>query len=473
MIGRFAGMLFYIKRNSLIFSFIIIILSFLFSRLPYFIWAPVPGLSYDTFQYFQNVELLNKGIYPSVAFLPPGFSLFCYIIGTISNKILTIIYVQSFITLIISLFFIYVANKYYSKLTVFLSAALSFYIMDSFKISIDTNLYTESIYSNSILLICTFLIWTVYTKNKWIWICFSVILILPPLIRSNGIYIYFLILFILLYIIYNKYPKRYYLYLLIPVFSLNILWGLYSYKIDGTFSIANIKRVKYKINSSQYYRLGDKVPRDEKISLSDYFKDKSILLGKYINNISTSKPQFYYSIIPVRYERLYIQDNIHKPDLMIDIKTREWILLEESIRKLVYKEYLYKNDPYKSIISDFNVKNKFNNLWLLLYHVYYKIHNLFFWNIIWVLFYFIMFVYSSILMIKNKFINKEIFIINTLCLVHFLAILVITFGHGRFVPRYSHVTEFVYYLVPVFSILIFKSKINFPELKTIIIKNNY
>jgi hypothetical protein len=160
---------------------------------------------------------------------------------------------------------------------------------------------------------------------------------------------------------------------LLPVLLLNILWGLYSIKVDGIFSITNSKRVNYVIDYSQHYRLGDKKIRDKKISFNNYIKDKSILLGNYINNISVLKAQFYYSIIPTRYDKLFIQDKIHKPDLMMDLKTREWISLKESIRKLVYKDYFYKTDPFKNIISEFNVKNKYNNLWLFLYHIYYKI----------------------------------------------------------------------------------------------------
>ncbi len=327
------------------------------------------------------------------------------------------------------------------------------YLMDSFKLSIDTQLYTESIYSSSILLICGLFICLINSKNKWIWIFFSISLIFPPLIRSNGIYIYLLLLFLLLFIIFNKYHLKFYFLLLLPVLLLNILWGLYSIKVDGIFSITNSKRVNYVIDYSQHYRLGDKKIRDKKISFNNYIKDKSILLGKYINNISVLKAQFYYSIIPTRYDKLFIQDKIHKPDLMMDLKTREWISLKESIRKLVYKDYFYKTDPFKNIISEFNVKNKYNNLWLFLYHIYYKIYDIFFLNIIWFIISLIIFIYTFISLIKNRFNNKIIFLINSFCLLHFIAIITITIGHGRFQARYSYVTEFVYYLIPVFFIL--------------------
>ncbi len=441
----------FFNKNALLLSILIVIISFLFSRLPFFIWAPIPEFGPDTFDYFYYVDQLNKGKLPSFDFLPPGFIVFSYLIGLISNKIIALVYFQNFIILLASILLVYVINKYYKNISLVTSFAISIYLMSSYTIRYDTALLPESLYSSSLILVTALFIWSLNTKKIIVWLLFSVSLIFPALIRSNGIYIYFLFFLVLLFMLINRYNLKYYLYFIIPFLFINFLWATYNYYKSNGFFIGNAKRIDIVINRENKLR----IYKNENGINNHYFKNKFINIKEYLINISYSHPQFYYTFIKDRYRRLYIEDIIHKNEYkMFDWSTN----INDDLKKLVYREY-YSNNKYKGNINKINVANKNLNLWLLLYHIYYKINDIIFLNLLWIIIFLILFIYSGYKCIKYRFKNKDTFLIFSIGLIYLLSILIVTFFHSAIQSRYVSVTEFIIYLyVSFFFILLFNNK---------------
>lgn len=343
-----------IFKHSLFISFSIVIVSFLFSRLPFFLWAPIPEFFPDTFDYFYYIERLKEGILPSFEYLPQGFGFFVHIVGLISNKIIAVIYAQNIIILLSSLYFIKVINKHYSNLSILCSIGLSIYLMDSYVIRLDTGLITESIYTSSMILICGLFINAVNSKNKIKWLLFSASLILPAIIRSNGLYIYFLPFWLIFYMVINKYSFKFYLYLLLPFISLNLIWMIYNRIVDNNFHIPYSARIDKVYKSEISIEENNKINFLNKTTPITYKQHKFNLFINYLFNIRHTKPQFYYTFINDRYRNLYINDQPHDMSFRMFNGTK---FLPQYLRLFTYREY-YKidNDKFHSLIYQFDVK---------------------------------------------------------------------------------------------------------------------
>ena len=326
--------------------------------------------------------------------------------------------------------------------------------MDSYTISYDTTFYTESFYTNILVLICSLLIWALNSKNKIAWIILSISLIIPPLIRPNGIYIYFMLFYLLLYFTFNRFPFKRYLTLLAPFILLNILWAGYNFHTTGYFTVGSLTRITryYSSNKKEISTNNLQTPAKNNSVLKNLIKTKGKVIKIQFTNISISKWQFYYHDIPTRYSNLYTEDLIHDTNVLKRWCTNDYLMpLRESGRILMFKDFYYKGNVYKDVMKNFDNNHKSANLWVMLYHVYFYIHEKIFWNIAWLFMFFIILITTSLILIKEKLRNKDAFLINSLCLIHFLSVIVIS-AHDNPLRRYVHVTEFIYYIVPVLFI---------------------
>jgi hypothetical protein len=465
-----------LTKYSLIISLSVFIISFLFSRLPFFIWAPIPGFAADTYIYFLEIHKLENGILPTFDWLPQGFPFVAYLIGLISHKILAIIYGQNIIRFLCSVFLIKVIDRHYSWVSILSSLSLSIHIMDSTTILFDTSLTTESLYSSILILICALLISALNSGNKYSWILFSSVLILPALFRSNGLYIYFIPLWIILFILVNNYPKKYYLYIILPFIIANLAWSSYNYLADKKFNIGyihrinnsflpNLKNLKIKTGVLNQALQKNNQTKPEKQS---FIYQRSNFFKEYLTNLATDtgkfKKPFYYATTQYRYRFLYVEkwlnDTSYAKFPSDTLGSNYRIPVSLSFKKFIYREYFdIENDPYRNIISQFDWGNK-TNLWLKLYQFYYVICVKIFWNMFWVAGFIIVLCYSLFLTLRSKFKNKNSFIILTICLIHFLALIIVSVGNNRVLTRYISVSEFIDYLVLFLIPVLFKKDRN-------------
>lgn len=406
---------------------------------------PITIVNPDTFDYYFFVQELVNGSFNGFDILPPGIILFYYLLEFFISKTIHITIIQNFISLFSCFFLIYAISLFNKKTTIYAAIAIAIYMMDSYSLLYDFALLTESLYRNTLIITSALLIIILNSKKKTYWLLFSISLILPPLFRSNGLYIYFLLLLMGFFIFINKYAKSYYLYLFIPIITLNFIWSIFNYSYEKRFFPGNPKRLSSRV---------EKIYVDTQNSANNNFLNKKItLFYKFTDFITKTRPQFYYTLLPDTYKRFYISDIIHKPYFRND----GTIPIDTDLRKFVYKEFYVEKNKYEKVVSDFNVKTS-KNFWLKLFHFYYKFHSFVFNSYFILLLFFISYFFSAWKYVKSRFSNNTAFLIFTIGNIHFLAILSLSI-FGWYQSRYIYVSEFIVYLTIALSPILFSKNI--------------
>lgn len=254
----------YCAKYSLQLSILFFVIAFCYSHLPFFLYTPIIFIGWDALDYFYCLEQIYNNELPRFDYLPAGFSLFVWFVFLFSKKILSVVIVQTLIFFFSSILLIFTFYKYLNlRLGLyFVSIALSIYAADAITLRFSTSLMTESIYVSSLMLLCSLLMSALYSQKKIFWILFSVCLILPGLIRTNGIYVYFLLPCLLAYLFVNNYEKKYYYFLSFPFIILNLLWATYNWKTYNMFFISNPARIIEGVEKFFPEKTFSYVPRD-------------------------------------------------------------------------------------------------------------------------------------------------------------------------------------------------------------------
>ena len=444
------------RRRHFYIACLILCVTFAFSRLPFFIWMPIPIISPDTFDYYSVVREMMNGTFKGFGISPPGLSIFFLVMEFICTKTFYILIIQNLISFSVCIFFISVISKFYKKLAIPVAIALSIYMMDSYSLRFDFSFLTESLYRNSLIGVAGLMILILNSQKKIYWIIFSVFLIFPPLFRSNGLYIYFLLLFILIFLLVNKFSLKHYLLLFFPIVILNIGWSAFNYSTENRFFPGNPGR----LNSVIHKIYSDNSKPVAKSATLESIKSKATLFVEFSTYVSHDRPQFYYTILVDAYKQFYVSDIIHDTAY----KRSDWTLpVDTPLRKLTLKEFYTEPNKYAGVISDFEQASS-HSLWLKTFNVYYKVHSFLFNNFIWILLFIAIYFISLLQLIRSRFKNKNAFLLFCLVNIHFLAILSLTF-FGWFQERYIQVSEFVVYLTIALSPLLFN------KIKTPIVPN--
>lgn len=442
----------FISKNSLLVATGLLVFAFLFSRLPFFLWFSLPHYCFDTLSYFNEARLYTEGKIPDSGFLPIGYPLFLYFTKNLSAK--SIILIQNLLLFSVMLYFIVITDKHYKKLSILLSLALCVTVLSSKTISYDVSFQTETLYRTAVIFVTALFINAINTKKILPWIILSISFIFPPLIRSNGIFIYFLLFFVLIFFMFNKkeYKFKHYLILLLPFVLLHFAWATYNYKVSDVFLPGNPLRYNHVVNRD--------INKSEKTK-SNFIVKKIKLTARQFAEVAIREHNFYYYNIPGFYNSLYVKKNRGSNYFL---RNAPWgkIKFDDTLLRMTYKEYydtvptpeISKNIAYCNIderIEGIPKKQKISHPWLFLYHNYHLFHNVFFRNVVWVLLLFVIFGSSFFKLIKSKFKDKGAFIVCSIALIQiFSALFAAT--HSRFVSRYIEVTSFIYYILPVFYI---------------------
>ncbi len=461
-------------KNKLILSFLIITISFIFSRAPYFLWMPLPIITFDGFMMYSVAYDILHGNFIGFGIYPPGYILFIVLTEILNFNLYTILFIQSMVSFLSCLFLIYATYKYYRKLAIYASIALSVYMIDSATLWSDISLLTEPFYRDSIILIIALLIIALNSQKRITWIYFSLSLSLPSIFRPNGMYIYFIIPILIIYFYLNHKKFQYYLLLIAPIFFLNIAWSVFNYSSEGFFSPGNPGRLKI---------MNEITITEIKSNPSTAIKEKCKLFTQLVSCFADQRADFYFSILPELDKKYYKEDIIHNTATYYWPKstapgfseiwysnnilrnTTKYFMIPPSkdIEKMIYKEYYTYSNPYKDYSERFVLEKTHNN-WLLLWHYYYLFHGYFFNNFIWLILFTTTFLYVSYNLIKSRMRDNIFVFLFILCLIYIMAIFSLAI-FGWLHLRYIQVNEFVVYLTIAFLPLLFKKNTVKPNVK--------
>ena len=453
----------FIERNKFLLSVFILFIALVFKKAPFYLFFPLPGSEFDTLEYFQIVEHLRNNVFVSFGILPPGFIILCYIVGLFSAKLITIIIVEDIIYFSSLVLLLYTVNRYLNKVfypvfLMILIVALNFY-----NLQYDTLLYPDFLYQISLIFTASFFIKAIITKSNFAIGLFSAFIVLPALIRSNGIYAYFLLFLLIFFLIAHKNYKKIFIYVIIPFAIIQFSWALFNkitlnefmpgYPTRKVFSQPCIKK-----NENTEVK---EIPSNDKVQI----QIKTFKRSFY--NLFDKKENFYFYLLPGRFSAVYSY-NTNNPNF--NPRYSQYDIYNGSLVKIINGE-LNSNELRKKLNKNIillenenrkNYDNKLVSKWFTLIYFFHKLYSVLIFNIFWLLWFMAVYAISFFNLIKSRFKDINSLIVFSIGSIHFFSIIVLTIigaADSFSLSRYVHVSEFAAFLTIGLSFLIIDYKI--------------
>jgi len=472
-------MIFFKNHYKLIGAFLMLILAFMISRLPFFIYFPIVGFHSDTAVYFAAVEGLLYGELPKFGTVPPLYPLFLWFVGLLSDNMLIYAYVQTFFSLCSGLFFLYISYKHMPKLCIPFAMALSVFFMTSHSLVFDSLLTSESLYVSILICLCALFLHALYTSKKWAWILFSVFLSLPFLIRPTGLFFLMFLFAICLYFFYTKVKRVYYFYFLLPfcaVFFINMLYSkitLNEFIPDRIVTYLPHKQYDQYASALKSYQ-GKSKPYtreewEETIRIENSFMDEQkansthkVYTSKFmrylvfINAISYESRPFYTNELYRRYHDYYVNNYMDKTFHHNGFNITPF---SDAFKSFMFKNY-YKKLPSILFSEVADVKNNpeskmSNHFFYKTYNFYYKTLGLgLFRHKIWIFFT----AFAVVLALFKTYISKAqdktaLFILFATAILYATGLVMVFTGHNSGSWRYTFPTEFIVYMASAYLLM--------------------
>jgi len=230
-------------KNQFVYSVILVIIIFIFSRLPYYLYYSVTVISFDTASYCVVALNIMEGNLPLFDIRTPGYPVFLYIVWLFSKNPIYISLVQSLFTLFTSIFFLWVINKTFKSFTILFATSILIFISSSVYILFETAISSESLYVSFLILTCSFLILALKENKLLHWILFSISIAMVILIRPAGMFLLSVMFFLLIFFIVNKYKIKFYGSLIIPFLIVVFSLCTYNYFILKSFTISPLGEI--------------------------------------------------------------------------------------------------------------------------------------------------------------------------------------------------------------------------------------
>lgn len=227
----------FISKNSFISGSILIIAVFLLTRIPYYVYYPALNVSFDSASYLAAAfDIIN---FRQVLFdiRTPGYPLFISFVWIFSKSFTAIAFAQSLLAVISGIYLLKVIDKYFNSVTFISSVSIAAFISSSYFVILETGILTESLFISSLLFTSAFMISALKGDKLRDWVLFSVLTAVTIFIRPAGLFLGAVIIFLIIYLLANKYKAVYLIALIIPVSILLLLLCTYNYATLKKFTI--------------------------------------------------------------------------------------------------------------------------------------------------------------------------------------------------------------------------------------------
>ena len=162
---------------------------FLLSRLPFFLYYPLPIAAPDTATYLWQVEKLDQGLWPTFEFRTPGYPLFWWLCHLLSHNVLVVIYAQNTITLCTIMTILWLLSRHVPRLLLPAAFTLAVFISSPTHLALDVFLLSESIFVNALLLSVTLLYLALHMRRLAYAVLASFLAAAAILIRPNAAFL--------------------------------------------------------------------------------------------------------------------------------------------------------------------------------------------------------------------------------------------------------------------------------------------
>jgi hypothetical protein len=488
---------------------LLFLLFFLVTRVIYYSFINIPYVFDDASSYISTANSILEGA-PNFIKRTPGYPLFILFSYLMSDSVLCITYLQSFLTLVCSLFFIVAIFKSYPKILIPASISITIFTSSVVFLHFETCILTECVYVNLITLFISFLI-LAYKKQKMIfYFGMSLIAALLIYVRPTGLFLVPVFVLILIYILIHKLNRKFIYALLGPVIALYLVISAYNYSTLGQFTIstqgfsdmvcntftfiekdstfskqANLAIEKAVLNKTKqneilyientwdikniiilylkYQSFDDDFWAE--LSKENMYRSKEFLEDCKQITIRTIKkhPDKYLKFLVVQYLHYFNSfdyENIASYPFLKSYKTcfssRTVRYFKHRINRSGQQVFLKTKTISKEeavkIIKEIKYKS-----WNNFMNWFSKKHHSLFRNYFWVILYFLVFIYSIILLIRSKLKSEVAWIVFIIGIMNILNLMLVSIVNIAMI-RYNFVLHFTYYLIPAFLPLMIKYK---------------
>jgi len=438
--------------------YLFLLILYVFAYTPYFLFYPLPDIQQDSYIYFWAASLIRDGIIPFPKFtidVPVGHPVFVWVVKSLFTKTGAVIVVQNILFVLASLYFIYCFGKLRCGMKWVAAIAVGLFAIDNFTMRMNTSLYTESIYTTSLIFIGAnlALVTARFTPTNISILIFS--LLIPGLIRPNGIYVFFIVPLFFIVIFKYRGDTSYYKALIFSFFCVLLIWSSINFVFKGFFLPSDPYRIswvkstidKQFANNKYYVRLSQTQPaitqgtEKSKNAGSKFIFVRQNLFVRNLTAFAQSKPSFYFSFLPTRNEQIYEKDMVGDPNQLLFNRFKV-DSVSPMLKAYLFAEYRENDSLSELIARDCKLKQDIkNHYWLYFNHLTYKLYDLLIWNLVWVFAFVTLGFYAFYKFFSERDRVQENFLLLSLFLMHAVSLFTITLGHGGFQLRYAHVTS--------------------------------
>lgn len=438
---------FYFKKDFF-FSFLLIVGFSLFIFLPFFVYTPLVQLSMDSFDYSYLAKLIFDKKVPAENLkidLPIGYPLVIFLIKFLGLNFNHLVVFQLLFYVISFVFLCFQFSKFSKYGGIIIVLSFLFYSLNSYTIRHVFKISTDSLYTSSLVFLVGGLFFYFRTRNRLSLIVVLSCISVAVLLRSNGIYLFFLIPFFMYFEITHKKNLK---FILVSLISLFVIISSLNYKVKGVFAPFDKNRLIKVVNvmSNNNYSYNSQFPK--KITKKPT-KRKKIFLS-YFKCFFEKHPSYYYSIQKTNYNSIIKNNTFYNEDQPFfgsySIKEMDSSLLSFMFNGI-------KETDYSSLMQHVFFETGKNNFWLYSIYAVQELIYLLRINLI----IYILFLFFSAILVVNLFKDNKFDLI-LFPLIHLVSLFLLPFIHGRFIYRYLQVSEFVIYIVVLGFIISLNSK---------------
>lgn len=495
------------KYSFITFGLLPLLISFVFTRLPYFLFYPIVGFGKDTYSYYLPIKTLLNGNLPLFDHRTPGYTIFLGLMELLGSSSLGLILVQCLFSFLSILFLFRIIHKNFNTIVFALSCfAMLLFYSSADMLKFDTTVLTEGLYTHVLIVTIALFINAVFSVKKIPLILLSFSVAALVLIRPQGLFFVPILFAYSVYMWFSVRSLKLSALPIIPFGTIVLLFFTYNFFTFGSFSFSAFgavnklgTEVTYMKESKDYRpevnkiinRIQNNFPEkyvdivrnswshndlvqgfsvhdsslrmmyEIKQTLNLSYFETSKILDRIAQDASKGNSMLYFKFCLTSFIGYHLNFTEERHFYFNDLISRCGFYANGSLRNYRddesvgynFKEYAKYIDGEllvpgcKKIMADNYISNSFHDesVLLRLSHYLSIAINIVFRNPIWIMLFAIAYLISIVKLLQSKFKNKNAFVIFMIGNTLLLSSILVAMVQLPY-NRYSAPTEFVYYL---------------------------
>ena len=215
----------------------ILILIFLVTRLPFFVYYPVVNLGADTPSYLRSIQQAQSGIWPSFVIRSPGYPLFIWLVTIVSDRWLAVILVQNLLSLAASLYLVYGVYRTHAALAIPATLAMLGFLGSTQALTSDMSALSDSLYASCLIVSFAFLLLALQKVGTVYFLLASVAMAAAIIVRPAGLYFAVIYVFVVVFMVWNHYATSMIMRFVTPFPLILLMLCVYNYFTIHVFGL--------------------------------------------------------------------------------------------------------------------------------------------------------------------------------------------------------------------------------------------